>query len=98
MNTSVYRIITNNGIIDNRDLENSKEQKIKDFRSQTQYNILVVEELDELTQINASLGVYDSIRTEEIKLKIQYWRNKFLEAKNKILNAQTLEELDQINL
>ena len=51
-----------------------------------------------MTQLNAAIGIYDSQRTEEIKNKIQFWRNKFLIAKNKILNAQTLEELDNISL
>lgn len=92
------KIIGNGVVIDNRDLEASKETLINDYRQQTNYNIIVVEGLDEVTQINAALGIYDETRTEEIRTKIEFWRNKFITAKNQILAATTLEELDSVEL
>ena len=92
------RIILDNKIIDTRSLEEAKKYKINILRIETSQNISEIENIDYMTQLNAAIGIYDSQRTEEIKNKIQFWRNKFLIAKNKILNAQTLEELDNISL
>ena len=41
------RIIQNGKIIDNRDLESTKITKINDYREQTNYNILVIEGIDQ---------------------------------------------------
>jgi hypothetical protein len=92
------RIIENGKIIDNRDLESTKTTKINDYREQTNYNILVIEGIDQTTQINAALGIYDEERLLEIKSKIEFWRNRFLTAKSRILTANTLAELDDILL
>jgi hypothetical protein len=92
------RIIQNGKIIDNRDLESTKITKINDYREQTNYNILIIEGIDQNTQTNAALGIYDEERTLEIKTKIEFWRNKFLTAKYRILQANTLAEIDDIIL
>lgn len=92
------KIIANGVVIDNRDLEASKQTLLDDYRQKTNYNIVVVEGLDEITQLNAALGIYDEQRSAEIKSKVEFWRNKFLTAKNQILAATTLEELDSVIL
>ena len=92
------RIIQNGKLIDNRDLESTKITKINDYREQTNYNILVIEGIDQNTQMNAALGIYDEGRALEIKTKIEFWRNKFLTAKHRILQANTLAEIDDILL
>jgi hypothetical protein len=92
------RLIINGQVIDNRDLESTKITKINDYRDQTNYSILVEEGIDQTTQINAALGIYDEQRTLEIKAKIEFWRNRFLTAKNKILASNTLAELDSVFL
>lgn len=92
------RVIIDGNIIDNRDLAASKITKIKDYREQVNYTILVTEGIDELTQINAAIGIYDEERTEEIKSIISLWRDRFIAAKASILAAASLSELDLIKL
>jgi hypothetical protein len=85
-------------VVDERSLEEAKEIRINDLREQTTSNIVEKEGIDNVTQMNAALGVYDPERTEEILSKIVFWRNKFLQAKEAIGNATTKEEVDNINL
>ncbi len=92
------RIIANGVVVDNRDLEATKTLKIQDFREQTSYKILIEEGIDEITQINVAMGIYNEDRSNEILNKIQYWRDKFLNAKQQIFNAQTLSEVDLVTL
>jgi hypothetical protein len=92
------RLIINGQVIDNRDLESTKITKVNDYREQTNYAILVEEGIDQTTQMNAALGIYDDQRILEIKTKIEFWRNRFLSAKSRIMTANSLAEVDTILL
>lgn len=92
------RLIINGQVIDNRDLESTKITKINDYRDQTNYSILVEEGIDQTTQMNAALEIYDEQRILEIKTKIEFWRNRFLSAKSRIMAANSLAEVDTIFL
>ncbi len=88
-----------NGVVhDTRTLEEAKTLRIDMLREITQNNITNQEGLDQMTQINAALGIYDVERTKEITDTISFWREKFLAAKAAIEAATTNEQVDSINL
>lgn len=98
MNALTHKIIVDGIVYDNRTLEIAKEQKIKYLREQTTQHIIEDEGIDEVTQTNAALGIYDAQKTQQIKDQISYWRNKYIQAKLNVLNATTNDEVDSVIL
>jgi hypothetical protein len=92
------RMIINGVVYDPRTLEEAKQMRLEILRHHTQENIIDQEGLDQMTQINAALGIYDTERTQAITDKINFWRDKFLAAKAAIEAATTNEQVDSINL
>lgn len=91
-----HKIIINGIVYDNRTLEVAKVEKIKYLKEQTSQQILETEGIDEITQTNAALGIYDAQKTQEIKNKINYWRDRYIQAKENVLNATTNDEVDNV--
>jgi hypothetical protein len=98
MNTLTHKIIIDGIVYDNRTLEIAKEEKIKYLKEQTSQQILETEGIDGIAQTNAALGIYDTQKTQEIKDKINYWRNRYLQAKENVLNATTNDVVDNVIL
>ena len=98
MNSLTHKIIIDGIVYDDRTLEVAKEEKIKYLKEQTSQQILETEGIDDVTQTNAALGLYDAQRTQEIKDKINYWRNRYLQAKVNVLNATTNDDVDNVVL
>jgi len=98
MNSQTHKIVIDGIVYDNRALDTAKDEKIKYLKEQTTQKIVEVEGIDEVTQANAALGLYDAQKTEEIKNKINYWRNRYLQAKTFVLNATTNDNVDEIVL
>jgi hypothetical protein len=98
MNSLTHKLIIDGIVHDNRSLQICKEKKIEYLREQTTQQIIEIEGIDHTTQTNAALGVYDTEKSQIIRDKIIYWRNKYLQAKTNVLNAITNDEVDNILL
>jgi hypothetical protein len=53
-------------------------------------------EIPEYKLVNASLGVYDAVETERIRLIVERYRNEFYRLQALCLQAKTAEELELI--
>lgn len=91
--------IFQNGIlvrtIDDRNLEESKSENIKNIRFYCSQHIDQAG-LDTATQQNAALGIYEPARCEAIKSYIASCRNEYLRCKGLILAATTNDEADAV--
>ena len=98
MNTQLHKFVIDGIVYDDRSLETTKEQKIKSLRETTSQHIVEFEGIDNVTQTNAALGIYDEDVCQQIKDKISYWRNRYIQAKTNVLSATSNDEVDNIVL
>ena len=91
--------IFENGIlvntIDNRSLEDAIKLNIEVNREKASQAITGAG-LDQATQQNAALGIYEPARCEAIKNYITACRNEYLRCKALILAATTNDEADSV--
>ena len=80
---------------DSRTLDQAKAHCISDI-SQLATSSILMSGIDNLTQQNASLGIYSLERCEAIKSYISACRNEYLRCKSLILAAQTNDEADAV--
>ena len=98
MNTQLHKFVIDGISYDGRSLAVAKEQKINSFKELTSQNIIEIEDIDLITQTNAALGVYDEDKTQYIKGKISYWRDRYIQAKESVMSANTNDEVDSVVL
>ena len=82
-------------VADNRTLNEAKTENIDQFRSFVS-ELLIRAKLDEATQQNAALGIYEPARCEAIKNYIAACRNEYLRCKALILAATSNDEADSV--
>lgn len=98
MNTQLHKFVIDGIVYDDRTLEVAKEQKIKLLKESTSQHIIEFEGIDNITQTNAALGIYDETVCQQIKDKITYWRNRYIQAKTNVLSATSNDEVDNVVL
>jgi len=81
---------------DSRTLSEAKIQKLEVCKILTSQAIEQTAGLDEKTQQNAALGIYEPARCEAIKSYIAACRNEYLRCKALILAATTNDEADAV--
>jgi hypothetical protein len=82
-------------VSDDRTIEESKKENI--FRiSKDCSDVIYANGIDNITQQNASLGIYPPERCEAIKSYISACRNEYLRCKELIMAAQTNDEADAV--
>ncbi|NBW17034.1 MAG: hypothetical protein EBR82_54565 [Caulobacteraceae bacterium] len=94
----IKEVKTINGIdyvTDYRTLNQAQEERINVMRDLCGQAIRSAG-IDEITQQNASLGIYSNDRCEAIKSYISACRNEYLRCKALILSAQTNDEADAV--
>ncbi|NDD53074.1 hypothetical protein EBZ39_04205 [bacterium] len=85
-----------NGVkVDERSIEETQTQNIDRIRQLASHAIQSAG-LDEATQQNAALGIYQPERCEAIKSYIAACRNEYLRCKELILAAKTNDEADAV--
>lgn len=67
-----------------------------DFLRESASNAIICQGINQLTQQNASLGIYEPERCEAIKNYIAACRNEYLRCKALILAAITNDEADAV--
>lgn len=80
---------------DDRNLSEAKKDAIY-TASQIASGLIRENGLDEITQQNAALGIYEPERCEAIKNYIAACRNEYLRCKGLILAATTNDEADAV--
>ena len=81
--------------IDDRNIDEAKVESLNNARLLCKTKI-VNAGLDEITQQNAALGIYEPARCEAIKNYIAACRNEYLRCKAMILAATTNDEADAV--
>ena len=81
--------------IDDRTLSEAQKERIEAMRMFCRCQIEAAG-LDEKTQQNAALGIYEPARCEAIKNYIAACRNEYLRCKALILDATTNDEADSV--
>ena len=89
------KISSANGVIDLRSLSEAKDWCIQNNRSICS-DAIKNAGLDEKTQQNAALGIYEPARCEAIKNYIAACRNEYLRCKGLILAATSNEAADSV--
>ena len=80
---------------DDRNLSNAKADAIY-IISQIASGLIREKGIDEISQQNAALGIYEPARCEAIKNYIAACRNEYLRCKTLILAATTNDEADSV--
>jgi hypothetical protein len=82
-------------VIDDRSTDQAKQERMAYLRYFCTEHLLEVG-LDQITQQNAALGIYEPARCEAIKNYIAACRNEYLRCKALILAATNNDEADAV--